>query len=69
MLKVVIMTLQCALFLNNQSDIELQKKQSFIITMACNDQDVLFRPVDPPKDDDRIGDAAAKESRDAKFLV
>ena len=30
--------------------------------MACKDQDVLFRPVDPPKDDGHIGGAAAEES-------
>ena len=37
--------------------------------MACKDQDVLFRPVDPPKDDGHIGGDAAKESSgsDAKF--
>jgi len=60
--------------LNTQSDIALPKTKQHIRNnhgMQRFDQDVLFRPVDPPKDDGHIGGAAAEESHGEgeKFLV
>ena len=37
--------------------------------MVCKDQDVLFRPADPPKDDGHIGGDADTQRCDATFLV